>query len=162
MSANVEDAVKAYLAIRRDLEAKSAAFRAEKNAHEEQMEKLATFVEAEMLKTNQQRAGFVTGSVSFRTKDFVNTQDWHEFLKFLATEIVTALNVTGCLTDQIRIEDIIYAVSEISALSFLTKKVSKTVVKEWMKERGGMPPPGISYEKVREISITAPKAGGAQ
>lgn len=129
MSAALDKIVKAYIAIREARDRLRAEFKEQEEKLNEQLAVLEQTMRAELDKLGVESVRTEFGTAFVTYKDFVSVENWDAVLDFV-------------LRNQ--------------AYHFLTRSVVKSAVKEFL-ETSGEVPPGVRYERIREVQVRKPK-----
>lgn len=86
----------------------------------------------------------------FKNSDYVNVKDFNAVLVYLLTQAQIRHDPELPETDAKAYAEELVATGEFT---LLTKGVTKTVVKDIMKESGDIPPPGVSYTAEKKLFI---------
>jgi uncharacterized protein YlxP (DUF503 family) len=125
----IDQAIESYLKLRDKKAAMEARLKEKTDMLNTVMTKLEHFL---MEKANEQGVdSFKTdhGTAFIRETDYANVEDWDAVLDFIEKQ---------------------------KAYEFLTKKVNKIAVREYIEENEGSIPPGMAYGTRRALSVRIP------
>lgn len=122
----------------------------------EMRDQITAVVHKYMLAQNLQNQSAAGRTAFFTTVDWVKVQSFETILKHM---IATAIRDSGIFGQDPNVQDaqwldaLAARLIQTGAFELLTKAVKKDTVKEYMKEHGDVPPPGIEYGSKKELRI---------
>jgi len=125
----VDDAIGAYLKLRNKKDSMEAALKQQTDVISGVMKKLEHFLLTAAAEQGVDSFKTEHGTAFIKETDFASVEDWDALLEY---------------------------VMNTKSFEFLTKKVNKTPVKEFIDANGGELPPGTSYGVQRGIQIRVP------
>ena len=126
---NIDEAIAAYLKLRNKKEAMEAELKQKTDSITKLMTKLEQFLMEECDKQGVDSFKTDSGTAFLKEADYASVEDWDAVLEFIEKN---------------------------KAYEFLTKKVNKIPVREYIEENGGALPPGMTYGMRRGLSVRIP------
>jgi len=126
---NIDEAIAAYLKLRNKKESMEAELKQKTDSITKLMTKLEQFLMEECDKQGVDSFKTDSGTAFLKEADYASVEDWDAVLEFIEKN---------------------------KAYEFLTKKVNKIPVREYIEENGGVLPPGMSYGMRRGLSVRIP------
>jgi len=131
----VDEAIAAFLKLRNKKDSMEAELKQKTDAIAKIMTKLEQYL---MVQASEQGVdSFKTehGTAFIKEADYASVEDWDVVLEFIADK---------------------------QAYEFLTKKVNKLAVREYIEENDGLMPPGMTYGVRRGIQVRIPTGSKAK
>lgn len=150
----IDAAIKAFVNMRDDLDARRQAFKTFEAERKEQMAKVSEFIEEYLDKQGGTSFKSESGTAFKAMKDAVSFLDFDTFITSTVKDAMT--EVYGDKLTQAALARITDALLSIGPMFFLTKSLSKNSVKEYMKQHKGQAPKGVEYEQRYEIQVRRP------
>ena len=126
---NIDEAIAAYLKLRNKKESMEAELKQKTDSITKLMTKLEQFLMEECDKQGVDSFKTDSGTAFLKEADYASVEDWDAVLEFIEKN---------------------------KAYEFLTKKVNKIPVREYIEENGGALPPGMTYGMRRGLSVRIP------
>jgi hypothetical protein len=132
---NIEDAIGAYLKLRNKKESLEAETKQKTDSIGKLMTKLEQFLMEECDKQGVDSFKTNNGTAFLKEADYASVEDWDAVIEFI---------------------------EKSKSYEFLTKKVNKIAVREYIDENGGALPPGMTYGVRRGLSVRIPTGSKAK
>ena len=126
---NIEEAIGAYLKLRNKKDSLEAELKQKTDSITKTMTKLEQFIMQECDKQGVDSFKTDSGTAFLKEADYASVEDWDAVLEFI---------------------------ENTKAYEFLTKKVNKIAVREYIDENGGALPPGMAYGMRRGLTVRIP------
>lgn len=161
MAITIKQAVAAFISIREAKAKKERELKDWKADKKEQEDKLEAFIKREMKRLDMTSVGSDGNTAFEHEKDFISISNKDSFKKFLATQMLMALqayrykDMQGAWQPdgEADLEENVETLVNSGAFDLLTLSANKTNCKDFMDGNKGLMPDGIKYEKEIVIQI---------